>query len=173
MQVQSILVHTEPIPTQLGSVLMLFQDTQPCFHCLCISCLPFSLNSHVIPSPDVLLMGSKSSGAPWNTPSKICQLCFTPSLSLKAVSQGAPLAPLEQLKVCFLKIECPDFTLLLTHVLQDCELHQCMITALIMLIDMLAPIMSLINSVGLGTGRSSKAPSLAGLSVLLFKENSY
>ncbi|KAK4826361.1 LOW QUALITY PROTEIN: hypothetical protein QYF61_007955, partial [Mycteria americana] len=36
---------------------------------------------------------------------------------------------LEELEFCFPKIQGPDFTLCLTHIPQDCELHQCMITA--------------------------------------------
>ncbi|KAK4831048.1 hypothetical protein QYF61_014980, partial [Mycteria americana] len=36
---------------------------------------------------------------------------------------------LRELEVCFPKIQGPDFTLHLTHIPQDCELHQCMITA--------------------------------------------
>jgi len=36
---------------------------------------------------------------------------------------------LEQLEFCFPKILGTDFTLHLTHICQDCELHQCIITA--------------------------------------------
>ncbi|KAK4827897.1 hypothetical protein QYF61_022320 [Mycteria americana] len=91
------------------------QHTCPCFHCLCISFLPFSLtSSHASPLPsfpDFLHLGIKSSWALWKASLKICQLCSAP-LSLRAVSQGGP-----------------DFTLCLTHIPQDCELHQRMITA--------------------------------------------
>ncbi|KAK4823689.1 hypothetical protein QYF61_005755 [Mycteria americana] len=66
----------------------------------------------LLPSfPDFLHLGIESSCALWKASLKICQLCSAP-LSPKAVSQGGP-----------------DFTLLLTHIPQDCELHQCMITA--------------------------------------------
>ncbi|KAK4816953.1 hypothetical protein QYF61_025776, partial [Mycteria americana] len=88
------------------------QDTCPCFHCLCISFLPFSLTSSLLPFlPDYLHLRIESSCALWKASFKICQLCSAP-LSLRAVSQGSP-----------------DFTLHLSHIPQDCELHQCMITA--------------------------------------------
>ncbi|KAK4818403.1 hypothetical protein QYF61_012324 [Mycteria americana] len=95
------------------------QDLSPCFCCLCISFLPFSLTSRsqvihasLLPSfPDFLHLGIESSCTLWKASLKICQLCSVP-LSLRAVSQGGP-----------------DFTLRLTHIAQDCELHQYMIAA--------------------------------------------
>ncbi|KAK4821329.1 hypothetical protein QYF61_018234 [Mycteria americana] len=74
------------------------QHTCPCFHCLCISFLPFSLTSRfqlshdgLLPSfPDFLHPGIKSSCTLWKVSLKICQLCSAP-LSLRAVSQGVLL----------------------------------------------------------------------------------
>ncbi|KAK4810853.1 LOW QUALITY PROTEIN: hypothetical protein QYF61_008825 [Mycteria americana] len=74
------------------------QVTCPCFHCLCISFLPFSLTSMsqlshagLLPSfPDFLHLGTESSCALWKASLKICQLCSAP-LSLRTVSQGVPL----------------------------------------------------------------------------------
>ena len=71
------------------------QDTCPCFRCLCISLLLFSLTSrswlsHVglLPSlTDFLHMETQSSCTLWKASLKICQLCSAP-LSPKAVSQG-------------------------------------------------------------------------------------
>ncbi|KAK4819020.1 hypothetical protein QYF61_024136, partial [Mycteria americana] len=100
------------------------QDTCPCFHCLCISFLPFSLtrrsrliHAGLFPSfPDFLHLGIKSSCALWKASLKICQLCSAP-LSLRAVSQGVLLTnSLMSWKFAFLRF-------------RDCELHQCMITA--------------------------------------------
>ncbi|KAK4827891.1 hypothetical protein QYF61_022314 [Mycteria americana] len=105
---------TPSLHNRAGSVYF-SQHTCPCFHCLCISFLPFSLtSSHASPLPsfpDFLHLGIKSSWALWKASLKICQLCSAP-LSLRAVSQGGP-----------------GFTLCLTHIPQDCELHQRMITA--------------------------------------------
>ncbi|KAK4823326.1 hypothetical protein QYF61_000928 [Mycteria americana] len=91
------------------------EDTCPCFHCLCISFLPFSLTSRhagLLPSfPTFLHLGTESSCALWKASLKICQLCSAP-LSLRTVSQGRP-----------------DYTARLSHIPQDCELHQCVTTA--------------------------------------------
>ncbi|KAK4829022.1 hypothetical protein QYF61_001797 [Mycteria americana] len=93
--------------------------TCPCFHCLCSSLLLFSLTSMsrishagLFPSlPDILHLGTESSCALWKPSLKICQLCSAPLL-LRSVSQGGP-----------------DYTSFLSHIPQDCELHQCVITA--------------------------------------------
>ncbi|KAK4823598.1 hypothetical protein QYF61_003798 [Mycteria americana] len=77
------------------------QDTCPCFHCLCISFLPFSLTSRsrlsharLLPSfPDFLHLGIESSCTLWKASLKTCQLCSAP-LSLRAVSQGPRLPPI-------------------------------------------------------------------------------
>ncbi|KAK4829843.1 hypothetical protein QYF61_006853 [Mycteria americana] len=88
----SLGLLTPPIHNRAVS-LYSSQDTCPCFHCLCISFLPFSLTS-------------------------------------RAVSKGVLLTKLlEELEFCFPKIQGADFTLRLTHIPQDCEFHQCMITA--------------------------------------------
>ncbi|KAK4810922.1 hypothetical protein QYF61_013330 [Mycteria americana] len=83
------------------------QDTCPCFHCLCISFLPFSLTSSharlLLSFPDFLHLGIKSSCALWKASLKICQLCSAP-LSLRTVSQGVLLTnPLNSWKFAFLK----------------------------------------------------------------------
>ncbi|KAK4817028.1 hypothetical protein QYF61_026034 [Mycteria americana] len=86
------------------------QDTCPCFHCLCISFLPFTLtrsrliHAGLLPSfPDFLHLGIKSSCALWKTSLKICQLYSAP-LSPRAVSQGALLTnSLKSKKFAFLK----------------------------------------------------------------------
>ncbi|KAK4806919.1 LOW QUALITY PROTEIN: hypothetical protein QYF61_012640 [Mycteria americana] len=91
------------------------QDTCPCFHCLCISFLHFSLTkrsllSHagLLPSlPDFLHMGIESSCVLRKMSLKSCQLCSAP-LSLRAG---------------------PDSTLHLARSSQGCEFHQGMITA--------------------------------------------
>ncbi|KAK4828716.1 hypothetical protein QYF61_000554 [Mycteria americana] len=69
------------------------QDTCPCVHCLCISFLPFSLNSSMLFScslPDFLHLRIESSCTLWKESLKICQLCSAP-MSLRAVSQGVLL----------------------------------------------------------------------------------
>ncbi|KAK4821583.1 hypothetical protein QYF61_024442 [Mycteria americana] len=57
--------------------------------------------------PFLIHLGIESSCTLWKMSLKICQLC------------SAPLSPREG----------PDFTLHLTHIPQDCKLHQCMIPA--------------------------------------------
>ncbi|KAK4817094.1 hypothetical protein QYF61_027925 [Mycteria americana] len=65
------------------------QGTCPCFHCLYISFLPFSLTS--------------SSCTLWKASLKICQLCSAP-LSLRAISQGVLLTnSFNSWKFAFLK----------------------------------------------------------------------
>ncbi|KAK4806915.1 hypothetical protein QYF61_012636 [Mycteria americana] len=76
-----------------------FQDTCPCFHCLCISFLHFSLTrrsllSHagLLPSlPDFLHMGIESSCALRIMPLKSCLLCSAP-LSLRGLDYTFHLA---------------------------------------------------------------------------------
>ncbi|KAK4816210.1 hypothetical protein QYF61_013448, partial [Mycteria americana] len=140
----SLDVTIQPIPYPLNSppiksISLQFgekdvvgdHDTCPCFHCLCISFLPFSLTSRsrlihasLLPSfPDFLHMGIESCCTLWKVSLKICQLCSAP-LSLRAVSQGVLLT--NSLKSWIFAF--PELRLL-THIPQDCKLHQCMITA--------------------------------------------
>ncbi|KAK4830752.1 hypothetical protein QYF61_013241 [Mycteria americana] len=103
-----------------ASPLYSSQDTCPCFHCLCISFLLFSLTSRsrlshasLLPSlPDFLHLGIESSCALWKASLKICQLCSA-TLSLRTVSQGVLLTKsLKSWKFAFLKFRV--LTILLT-----------------------------------------------------------
>lgn len=89
---------SHPIARQQNFITMPFPAHCPCFHCLCIWFIPFSLTtssllSHagLLPSwLDLLSLGIASSCALWKTSLEICQLCSTP-LSL---SQDSPLLSL-------------------------------------------------------------------------------
>ncbi|KAK4806258.1 hypothetical protein QYF61_013402 [Mycteria americana] len=106
------------------------RDTRPCFHCLCISFLHFSLarrsllsRAGLLPSlPDFLHVGIDSFCALRKISLKSCQLCSAP-LSLRAVSQGVPST------IRSPKIQGPDSTLYLANIPRDCEFHQGKITA--------------------------------------------
>ncbi|KAK4828813.1 hypothetical protein QYF61_000870 [Mycteria americana] len=98
VQLQPHLGLPDPIPTQAGSVPVLF---------------PGYLS--LLPLPDREILHSIESVLKDLT-DLFCSL--VPEDSFRG-----------ELEVCFPKIQGPDFTLCLTHIPQDCELHQCMITA--------------------------------------------
>ena len=143
------------------------QDTCPCFHCLCISFLPFSLTSKywlshagLLPSlPLFLHLGIKSSCTLWRASLNICQLCSA-FLSLRAVSQGAILTnSLKSWNFAF-----PKFRILNLLFTWPFSLGTVNSTSTWSLQPRLPPCLtSLISSLALVTVRSSMASSLVGL----------
>ncbi|KAK4832075.1 hypothetical protein QYF61_020631, partial [Mycteria americana] len=103
VQLQLRLGLPDPIPTQPGSIPVLFPGY--------LSLLPLPLTSRsrlihasLLPSfPDFLPLGIENSCALWKVSLKICQLCSAP-LSLRAVSQGVLLTnSLNSWKFAFLQ----------------------------------------------------------------------
>ncbi|KAK4827421.1 hypothetical protein QYF61_017859 [Mycteria americana] len=124
VQLQLCLGLPNPIPTQAGSIPILFPGY--------LSLLPLPVqfplalyHAGLFPSlPDFLHLGPESSCALWRASLKICQLCSAP-LSLRAVSQGILLTnSLKSWKFAFLKFRVLTI-LLACPISQDCELHQC------------------------------------------------
>lgn len=113
------------------------QDMCPCFHCLRVSFLHFSLNrrpslSHaglLASLPDFLYLASESSCALRKMSLKSSRL-FSAPLSQSAASQGIPsAASLDNRKFALPKIQHPDSALLLARIPQDCKLYQAMTAA--------------------------------------------
>ncbi|KAK4832304.1 LOW QUALITY PROTEIN: hypothetical protein QYF61_021703, partial [Mycteria americana] len=131
-------------------------DTCPCFRCLCISFLLFSLTSmsslihaSLLPSfPGFLHLGIESSCALWKASLNICQLCSAP-LSLRTVSQGSWKFAFLKFKVLTILLACP-ISLRTVNTTNP----------------RLPPILtSLMSSLAFVTIRSSIASPLAGLSI--------
>lgn len=116
------------------------QGTWPCFHWICISFLPLSFTSgsrhshdNLLPSfPDFLHLRIKDSCTLWSSQRPSSLFCsLVPEGSFPGDSPINLL--LEQLEV-FSEVQdwlysLPDFTLCLTHIPQDGQVHHCVMTA--------------------------------------------
>lgn len=119
-----------PITSLLATSLYISQDIHLWFHCLCISCLHFSLvrkslfnHAGLLPSfPDVMHRN-------WDLlHSRKYVFKERPALFSSFIPEGSCLGSpihqfLEQLKVCSPNIQCPDSTLPLACIPQDCKVH--------------------------------------------------
>jgi len=108
--------------------------------------------------PDLLRPGLECSCAQWKASFKDLPALFFSLVSQDSFPEGRIDYLLEELEVCFAKIQGPDFSFHLTLILQDCKLQQRVITA--QAVILMSPIISLV----LVTNRPSTASPLVRLS---------